>query len=171
MAIEKVRAYFKNFGKDGDVQEFTVSSATVELAALALGVDGARIAKSMSFYPKEGEGCIIVVTAGDKKVDNGKFKRQFAMKAKMLQGGDVETLTGYAPGGVCPYLRAVDSMFQGFPAAKLTPNQEKRCRNGNAFSIKLPEGTYRVYSGSGEFLMLARVESGVMSTIKSFFDV
>lgn len=79
MAIEKVRAYFKNFGKDGDVQEFTVSSATVELAALALGVDGARIAKSMSFYPKEGEGCIIVVTAGDKKVDNGKFKRQFAM--------------------------------------------------------------------------------------------
>ncbi len=69
------------------------------------------------------------------------------------------------------YLRAVDSMFQAFPAAKLTPNQEKRCRNGNAFSIKLPEGTYRVYSGSGEFLMLARVESGVMSTIKSFFDV
>lgn len=69
------------------------------------------------------------------------------------------------------YLRPVDSMFQGFPAAKLTPNQEKRCRNGNAFSIKLPEGTYRVYSGSGEFLMLARVEDGVMSTIKSFFDV
>ena len=69
------------------------------------------------------------------------------------------------------YLRPVDSMFRQYPAVTLTVNQEKRCRNGNAFSIKLPEGTYRVYSGSGEFLMLARVESGVMSTIKSFFDV
>lgn len=69
------------------------------------------------------------------------------------------------------YLRAVDSMFQIFPVVKLTANQEKRCRNGNAFSIHLPEGTYRAYSATGEFLMLAKVENGVMSTIKSFFDV
>lgn len=69
------------------------------------------------------------------------------------------------------YLRDVDTMFRGYPAVKLTVNQEKRCRNGNAFSVSLPGGTYRAYSQSGEFLMLAKVEDDVMSTIKSFFDV
>lgn len=69
------------------------------------------------------------------------------------------------------YLRDVDTMFRGYPGVKLTVNQEKRCRNGNAFSVSLPGGTYRAYSQTGEFLMLAKVEDGVMSTIKSFFDV
>ena len=69
------------------------------------------------------------------------------------------------------YLRDVDTMFRGYPGVKLTVNQEKRCRNGNAFSVPLPAGTYRAYSQSGEFLMLAKVEGSVMSTIKSFFDV
>jgi len=69
------------------------------------------------------------------------------------------------------YLRGVDTMFRNYPAVKLTANQEKRCRNGNSFTVNLAEGTYRAYSQSGEFLMLARVEDGVMSTIKSFFDV
>jgi tRNA pseudouridine55 synthase len=69
------------------------------------------------------------------------------------------------------YLRGVDTMFRGYPEVKLTPNQEKRCRNGNAFSVKLADGTYRAYSQSGEFLMLAKVEDGTMSTVKSFFDV
>ena len=69
------------------------------------------------------------------------------------------------------YLRGVDTMFRNYPAVTLTPNQEKRCRNGNAFSVNLTEGTYRAYSQSGEFLMLAKVESGVMSTVKSFFEV
>ena len=69
------------------------------------------------------------------------------------------------------YLRTVDTMFRNYPAVKLTPNQEKRCRNGNAFSVNLAAGTYRAYSQSGEFLMLAKVEDGVMSTIKSFFEV
>ena len=69
------------------------------------------------------------------------------------------------------YLRTVDTMFRRHPSVTLTPNQEKRCRNGNAFSINLPEGTYRAYSQSGEFLMLAKVEENVMSTIKSFFEV
>ena len=69
------------------------------------------------------------------------------------------------------FLRDVDTMFRGFPAVTLTPNQEKRCRCGNSFSLRLPEGTYRAYSQAGEFLMLARVEDGVMSTIKSFFEV
>ena len=69
------------------------------------------------------------------------------------------------------YLRGVDTMFSRYPAVTLTPNQETRCRNGNAFSLALPDGTYRAYSGAGEFLMLAKAENGVMSTIKSFFEV
>ena len=69
------------------------------------------------------------------------------------------------------YLRPVDTMFRNYPAVKLTPNQEKRCRCGNSFSVKLPGGIYRAYSQSGEFLMLAKVEDSVMSTIKSFFEV
>ena len=69
------------------------------------------------------------------------------------------------------YLRGVDTMFRNYPEVKLTVNQEKRCRNGNAFSVNLQEGTYRAYSQNGEFLMLAKVEDGVMSTIKSFFEV
>ena len=68
------------------------------------------------------------------------------------------------------YLLPVDSMFSNYPAVKLTPNQEKRCRNGNAFSVSLAPGTYRAYSQNGEFLMLARVEQGTMTTVKSFFE-
>ena len=69
------------------------------------------------------------------------------------------------------YLRGVDTMFQNYPAVTLTANQETRCRNGNAFSVSLAPGTYRAYSQGGEFLMLAKVDGGVMSTIKSFFQV
>ncbi|MGN0977253.1 MAG: tRNA pseudouridine(55) synthase TruB [Faecousia sp.] len=69
------------------------------------------------------------------------------------------------------YLRGVDTMFRNYPAVKLTANQETRCRNGNSFSRSLPDGTYRAYSQSGEFLMLAKVENNVMSTAKSFFEV
>ncbi len=69
------------------------------------------------------------------------------------------------------YLRSVDSMFRQYPAVTLTANQEKRCRNGNAFSTALQPGTYRCYSANGEFLMLAKVEEGTMTTIKSFFEV
>ena len=69
------------------------------------------------------------------------------------------------------YLRGLDTMFAHCPAVTLTPNQEKRCRNGNPFSSPLPQGTYRAYSQSGEFLMLAKVEDGTMTTIKSFFEV
>ena len=69
------------------------------------------------------------------------------------------------------YLRDVDTMFRNYPAVTLTANQETRCRNGNAFSVSLAPGTYRAYSQDGEFLMLAKVDGGVMSTIKSFFQV
>lgn len=69
------------------------------------------------------------------------------------------------------YLRGVDTLFSKYPGVALTPNQETRCRNGNSFSVKLPDGTYRAYSGTGEFMMLASVKDSVMSTIKSFFEV
>lgn len=101
MAIEKVRKYFKNFGIEDRIQEFSVSSATVELAAQALGVEGARIAKSMSF--KVGDNAILVVAAGDVKIDNRKFKDSFNTKAKMLSFDEVEEYIGHAVGGVCPF--------------------------------------------------------------------
>lgn len=101
MAIDRVRAYLRTFGAEERILEFPVSSATVALAAQALGCEEARIAKTLSFA--QGEGCILVVAAGDAKVDNAKFKARFAMKAKMLSPDDAERLVGHAVGGVCPF--------------------------------------------------------------------
>lgn len=101
MSIEKGRAYFRQFGMEDRVREFDVSSATVELAALALGVDGARIAKTLSF--KKGDSCILILAAGDARIDNHKFKEKFHMKAKMLAPDEVLSLVGHPVGGVCPF--------------------------------------------------------------------
>lgn len=101
MAIEKVRVYLARWGRDEDILEFPVSSATVELAAEAAGVIPARIAKTMSF--RKDDGCILVVTAGDTKIDNSKFKREFQTKARMLTPEEVLDFTGHAIGGVCPF--------------------------------------------------------------------
>ncbi len=101
MAIEKVREYFKGLGMEDKVLEFPVSSATVELAAQALGCEGCRIAKTLSFTV-DGK-TILIVTAGDAKIDNAKYKAKFAAKAKMLTFDEVEALVGHAVGGVCPF--------------------------------------------------------------------
>lgn len=101
MAIDKVREFFRFHGMEERVIEFDVSSATVELAAAALGCDGARIAKSMSF--ETPDGVIIVVCAGDTKVDNSKFRAEFEAKAKMLSSDLLEEKVGHAMGGVCPF--------------------------------------------------------------------
>lgn len=103
MSVELVRNYFKENNIDKEILEFPVSSATVELAAQAVGVEPARIAKTLSFYTKEKDAAILIVTAGDMKIDNSKFKHFFGMKAKMLASEDVEKLTGHAIGGVCPF--------------------------------------------------------------------
>lgn len=103
MAIEAVREYFKKFGRDTDILEFPVSSATVEMAAVAAGVIPARIAKTLSLYNKDMSGAILIVTAGDMKIDNSKFKHYFGYKAKMLKFDDVGKMTGHEPGGVCPF--------------------------------------------------------------------
>ena len=101
MAIDIVKAFFRQYGMEDRIREFSVSSATVELAAEALGCEGCRIAKSLSFSVN-GEP-ILVVAAGDAKVDNAKFKAQFAVKAKMLSPEDTLSLIGHAVGGVCPF--------------------------------------------------------------------
>lgn len=101
MSIEKVRAFFREKGIEDRVQEFPVSSATVELAAQALGVEGKRIAKTLSFLV--GDQCVLIVAAGDAKVDNAKFKAQFHTKAKMLPHDLVPEYVGHAVGGVCPF--------------------------------------------------------------------
>lgn len=101
MAIEKVREYFKAFGMEDRILEFDVSSATVELAAQAVGCEPERIAKTLSFMLPEGP--ILIVAAGDAKIDNRKFKDQFHTKAKMLTPDEVVELVGHAIGGVCPF--------------------------------------------------------------------
>lgn len=101
MSVAAVKEYLKQWGKDGAVLEFEQSSATVELAALAVGCEPARIAKTLSF--RLDEGCVLVVTAGDARVKNGKFKARFGKKAMMLTPDEALTFTGHAVGGVCPF--------------------------------------------------------------------
>ncbi|MCM1267080.1 MAG: YbaK/EbsC family protein [Bacteroidales bacterium] len=101
MSIERVRSYFKNYGMEERITELSESSATVELAAAALGCEPKRIAKTLSFAG--AEGTLLVVTAGDAKIDNAKYKARFGVKAKMLTPAEAETLVGHAVGGVCPF--------------------------------------------------------------------
>lgn len=101
MSLEKVKAYFKTYGMEEKIQEFDVSSATVELAASALQCEPKRIAKTLSFMLEER--AVLIVAAGDAKIDNPKYKAQFGKKAKMLSPDEVEALVGHAVGGVCPF--------------------------------------------------------------------
>ena len=101
MSIEKVRQYFAQFHIEDRILEFPVSSATVELAAQAVGVIPARIAKTLSFLVEDS--CVLIVTAGDAKIDNSKYKGLFHCKAKMLTPEQVQQFTGHAIGGVCPF--------------------------------------------------------------------
>lgn len=102
MSIEIVREYFKELNIEDRIMEFDVSSATVELAAQAVGVEGGRICKTLSFKDGE-ESCILIQTAGDTKIDNKKFKETFHQKAKMLSPDEVVNFTGHAIGGVCAF--------------------------------------------------------------------
>lgn len=101
MAIDKTREYLKKWNRQNDILEFETSSATVELAAKTLGIEKARIAKSISF--KNGDSALLIVAAGDAKTDNGKFKSQFGFKPRMLTPDETLMYIGYAVGGVCPF--------------------------------------------------------------------
>ncbi len=142
MAVEKVREYLKGYHMEDRILEFDVSSATVELAAQAVGCEPERIAKTMSFLVNEE--VILIVTAGDVKIDNKKYKQHFHAKAKMIPFEEVEEYTGHAPGGVCPFavregVRAyLDESLKRFetvyPAAgsansavRLTPQELEQC--------------------------------------------
>lgn len=148
MSVEKVREYLKPYGVADKIKEFNESSATVELAAHAVGVIPARIAKTLSF--KKEDHCILVVTAGDQKIDNSKFKKTFGMKAKMLTADEVVSMTGHAIGGVCPFavLQGVEIYLDEslkrfetiFPAAgnshsavELTCEELEHCSKANAW--------------------------------------
>ena len=142
MAIDRVRAYLEPFGLSGDILEFEVSSATVELAAQALGCEGKRIVKTLSFGVN-GKA-ILICAAGDAKVDNARYKARFGVKAKMLSHEESVSMIGHAVGGVCPfavnegvevYLDASIRRFETvFPAAgssnsaiELTIPEMERC--------------------------------------------
>jgi len=101
MSIERARAHLAKHGLEERIKELTVSSATVALAAQALGCEPARIAKTLSF--EHGDGAILILAAGDARIDNAKFKQRFGMKAKMLGADKVEPLIGHGIGGVCPF--------------------------------------------------------------------
>ena len=101
MSVEKAKNYLKQFNLDNRVMEFTVSSATVKDAAIAVGCSEAEIGKSLTFLINEDP--IMIVVAGDAKIDNVKYKNEFHIKAKMIPFEDVERLVGYAVGGVCPF--------------------------------------------------------------------
>lgn len=101
MAIDRVKAFMEERGMAGRVMEFDVSSATVELAAAAVGCEPARIAKTLSFHV--GDRVALIVAAGDARIDNPKYKAQFHGKAKMLKADEAEPLIGHAVGGVCPF--------------------------------------------------------------------
>ncbi len=114
MSVENVRTYLQAYHMDNRVLEFPVSSATVELAAKAVGVEPGRIAKTLSFLHGDGARCILVLTAGDARIDNAKFKNRFHFKARMLRADQVASMTGHEVGGVCPFALSDPSIVDVF---------------------------------------------------------
>jgi prolyl-tRNA editing enzyme YbaK/EbsC (Cys-tRNA(Pro) deacylase) len=144
MSFDKVHEYLKKWGRDRDIMEFPVSSATVELAARALGVKPARIAKTLAFGTKEG-GAMLVVTAGDAKTDNSRFKAEFGFKAKMLTPDETFSFTGHAVGGVCPFGLKTDLPVYLDVSLKRFKTVFPACGSSNS-AIELTCGELEVYS-------------------------
>ena len=138
MSIEKVKAYFAGKGMLGRVMELEVSSATVDLAAQALGVDGSRIAKTLSFSV-DGKP-VLVVAAGDARIDNAKFKGFFHTKAKMLSHEEAAQLIGHAVGGVCPFAVNEGVVVYLDESLKRFQTVFPACGSGNsAIELTIPE--------------------------------
>lgn len=144
MSIEKVREYFKSVGIEGRIREFGESSATVELAANALGCAPERIAKTLSFKVKDD--CVLIVAAGDVKIDNSKYKAQFGTKASMLKFDEAAELIGHAVGGVCPF--AVNNGVKVYldESLKRFPTVFPACGSSNS-AIELTIAELERYSG------------------------
>ena len=154
MSIERVRKYFSSLGIEDRILEFDVSSATVELAAKALNTEGKRIAKTLSFLV--GERAVLVVAAGDAKIDNKKFKAFFHTKAKMLSPEQVTELIGHAIGGVCPF--AVNNNVEVYLDESLRRFETvfPACGSSNsAIELTIPE--LEKYSGFKEWIDVCKL--------------
>lgn len=154
MSIEKVRAYFQTLGIADRILEFDVSSATVDLAAQAVGVEGARIAKTLSFLL--ADSCILIVAAGDARIDNHKYKARFGAKAKMPAHDDVPSYVGHAVGGVCPF--AVNPGVQVYLDATLRRFETvfPACGSANsAIELTIPE--LERYSGFSDWVDVCKL--------------
>ncbi|NLZ53861.1 MAG: YbaK/EbsC family protein [Thermoanaerobacteraceae bacterium] len=149
MGIDKVRQYFSKWNIEDRIQEFDVSSATVELAAKALNCEPARIAKTLAF--KVNEKPILIVTAGDVKIDNKKYKKRFGTKAKMLSPEEVVELIGYEVGGVCPFGVGEDVAVYLDESLKRFETVFPACGSSNsAIELSIPE--LEKYSGYIEWV-------------------
>ncbi|MBQ4347544.1 MAG: YbaK/EbsC family protein [Firmicutes bacterium] len=153
MSIERVREYFRALGEEHRILEFDVSSATVELAAQAVGCEGARIAKTLSF--KSGEGAMLIVAAGDARIDNSKFKAQFGFKAKMLAPDEVQSLTGHAVGGVCPFALNEGVKVYLDESLKRFETVYPACGSSNS-AIELTTDELERFSGSSEWIAVCK---------------
>lgn len=155
MAIEAVREFFKEHEMDNMIQEFQVSSATVELAAMALGCEPERIAKTLSF--KVEDKAVLIVTAGDAKIDNRKFKDFFHTKAKMLSQEEVIELVGHAVGGVCPFAIKMDVLVYLDASLKRFETVFPACGSSNS-AIELSIHQLERFSGYQEWIDVAKDE-------------
>ena len=156
MAIEKVREYFQKFGMEDRIQEFDVSSATVELAAQALACQPCRIAKTLSFCVDGNP--ILIVAAGDAKIDNHKYKTRFGTKAKMLSPDDALTRVGHAVGGVCPFGVNEGVTIYLDTSLKRFDNVFPACGSGNS-AIELSIEELEQYSNYTEWVDVCRLPS------------
>ena len=153
MSIERVKEYFGKFHMADRIQEFDVSSATVELAAQALNCEGCRIAKSLSF--KVADKPIVIVVAGDAKVDNAKYKHQFGAKAKMLTVEEAVELIGHAVGGVCPFAVNEGVTVYLDESLKRFETVFPACRSSNS-AIELTIEELETYSGYTEWVNVCK---------------
>lgn len=149
MSIENVKQFFKKYGMESRIREFTVSSATVALAAEALHCEPCRIAKTLSF--KVNNSPILIVTAGDAKIDNAKYKAQFGAKAKMLSPDEVPALIGHSVGGVCPFAVKDDVAVYLDQSLKRFQTVFPACGSSNS-AIELTIEELEMYSGFSEWI-------------------
>lgn len=153
MAIEAVRAYFHSFGMEERIQEFPVSSATVELAAQALQCEPCRIAKTLSF--QVGEEVILIVAAGDARIDNAAYKSRFGTKAKMLALEEAEEKIGHAVGGVCPFAVKEGVRVYLDESLKRFTTVFPACGSSNS-AIELTMEELERYSGSEDWVNVCK---------------
>ena len=153
MSLESVRKYFSRFGIQNRIQELPESSATVDLAAHALGCEGKRIAKTLSFWVREKP--ILIVMAGDAKIDNHKYKHFFGVKSKMMTPNEVESVVGHAVGGVCPFgINDGVSVYMDVSLKRFT-TVFPACGSGNS-AIELSIDEMQKYSNCVEWIDICK---------------